>query len=280
MRDYLIINGRNLKEFGIYAFGNSIHDFPERVVEKISVPGRTGDLLIDKGKWENIDVEYSVVLLDGANLDRLKSFLMTLNGYVRIESTFEPDYYRMGRFVGASSPKVHKEAATVTLTFDCKPQKWLKSGEKYIELEDGEPLTIQNPTPYATRPLLNVMVNSLYQTGKITVTNYIKGLNPYNDNIVVDIGHSIVTVKKYTTTWIEIDCETRTAYTALHDLAMDKIVSVEGGDFPQIMGRRYADESLQPSNFIDPLNITDSYTVIETEHMNDGVGVLPRWWTL
>lgn len=280
MRDYLIINGRNLKEFGIYAFGNSIHDFPERVVEKISVPGRTGDLFIDKGKWENIDVEYSVVLLDGANLDRLKAFLMTLNGYVRIESTFEPDYYRMGRFLSASSPKVHKEAATVTLTFDCKPQKWLKSGEvsnwsNSILVTEESPVTIYNPTAYPAWPYLMILPER--PSGTITFTNYLVCVNTYGQPYTKDIGHSIITAKREQHgNWYYIDCETKTAFWYGNNLT--SLITVEGGDFPQIMPKRYGNEPVDIEGEV--YTVIDSYTVVEMDNMSSFVHVAPRWWTL
>lgn len=283
MRDYLIINGRNLKEFGVYAYGNSIHDFPERVVEKISVLGRTGDLLVDKGKWENIDVEYSMVLLDGANLDYLKAFLLSLRGYVRIESTFEPDYYRMGRFLDASSPKVHKEAATVTLTFDCKPQKYLKSGENELcrlGTNYETQVTIHNPTMYTAKPLLKVAAENTVQTATFSVTNYVNIVNSGGGTGSIDVGHSVVTIKRTPGKFICIDCESGMAYDdAWGESLMDAIVSVDGGDFPQIMQKRYNGEPLNQSGDTRRF-VQDSYTVIEAGEGMYFISVTPRWWTL
>ena len=280
MRDYLILNGKNLMDFGLYAFGNSRHKFPERDVEVVEIPGRTGNLTLDKGRWKNIEVEYSVVIVgDGEfKVDELRAFLLSLYGYVKIESTFEPEYYRMGRLIGTPTPKAFKEAATVTLTFDCMPQKFLKSGQEAIDVPPGELITIYNPTMYTARPLISAKVDSLYQTGTITVTNYIRYPSG-NNEYTLDIGHSIVTVKRYQTTWIYLDCETKMAYSALAESAMDKIESIEGGDWPMILPKRYTNEPYIQPGFIEEVHILESYTTIQTEHMND-IYVVPRWWTL
>ena len=280
MRDYLIINGRNLKDFGLYAFGNSRHKFPERDVESVEIPGRTGNLTIDKGRWKNIEIEYSVAIVNEAEfkVDELRAFLLSLSGYVRIESTFEPEYYRMGRLIGTPTPKAYKEAATITLTFDCQPQKFLKSGELALDTPENTSATVYNPTVYTARPRIMIMVNT-HPTGSIGITNYVRYFAAGQEHDV-DVGHSVITVQKYVTTAIYIDCETQMAYTNLNESAMDKIVSIEGGDWPKFMPKRHAGEMMRPtSQFSGEVEVLESFSVIQSTNV-DGLAVIPRWWTL
>ena len=275
MRDYLIINGKNLMEFGLYAFGNSRHKFPERDVDTVEIPGRTGNLTVDKGRWKNIEVEYSVVLLgDGEfKVDELRAFLLSLSGYVRIESTFEPEFYRMGRLVGTPTPKAYKEAATLTLAFDCMPQKFLKSGEEAIPITDG--MVLYNPTAYIARPLLTLNADAYGTTyGTITVSNHINAVNLSGVDVTLDIDTSTIT-DKYANV-LYVDCETKMAYLPWQASAMDKI-EVTGGDFPKLMPKHFRDETLQMNGV--KYTAKDSYTVFHITRM-DGAEVTPRWWTL
>ena len=278
MRDYLIINGRNLKEFGVYAFGNGIHKFPEREVERITIPGRTGDLLIDKGRWENIDIDYSMALLDGANMDRLRAFLLSLRGYVRIESTFEPDYFRMGSFVAASEPKVHEEAATVKLTFNCKPQRWLKSGERELALTwdewslDRVKTDIINPTDYDALPIIEIDRQSTYTaTEVITILHRVKTVNGSDEYIYSSEIRISPDVPSGTN--IKIDCEAKTAYAGGTSLSDKVSIYPAGGEFPSLIAN-HTDYRYYGTPVFNP------YTRIMYDEGDTVVKVIPRWWTL
>ena len=48
--------GRSSKDFGIYLSGSGVFNAPERDVETISIPGRSGDLILDNGRFKNISV--------------------------------------------------------------------------------------------------------------------------------------------------------------------------------------------------------------------------------
>ena len=47
-------NGRSSSEFGVYISGGGTYNAPERDVEFMAMPGRSGDLLIDNGRFKNI----------------------------------------------------------------------------------------------------------------------------------------------------------------------------------------------------------------------------------
>lgn len=152
----------SITDFDVYISGEGLFNAPKKDVESINIPGRNGALLIDNGRYENIEVTYPAAFYkEGlynfiANLSALRAALMSKKGYQRIEDSFHPDEYRMGALIGGLevNPVKYNTAATFDMVFDCKPQRFLKSGEVAQEFTaDGE---ILNPTFYESSPLLEV----------------------------------------------------------------------------------------------------------------------------
>lgn len=152
----------SIEDFGVCISGEGLFNAPKKDVESIDIPGRNGALLIDNGRYENIEVTYPAAFyMEGlynfiANLSALRAALMSKKGYQRIEDSFHPDEFRMGALIGGLEvdPVKFNTAATFDMVFDCKPQRFLKSGEVAQEFTaDGE---ILNPTFYESSPLLEV----------------------------------------------------------------------------------------------------------------------------
>lgn len=139
-------NGVDLSTFGLYVSGNKTFDAPERDVDKVEVPGRSGDLIFDNGRFKNVELHYEYCFIASntsdfdTNFSNLKNFLLSDPGYHRLEDTYHPDEYRMAAFLGPIevSMDASLEIGTFDLVFDCKPQRYLKSGEEWTDLElDG-----------------------------------------------------------------------------------------------------------------------------------------------
>ena len=62
MKNYLIFNGINSKDLGIKIERHNNFSSPQRVVERIKVPGRTGEIIINDNSYENIIFEYEFIL--------------------------------------------------------------------------------------------------------------------------------------------------------------------------------------------------------------------------
>lgn len=134
---YLIFDGVNLTDrFGLVLSGAGTYDAPARAVEGITIPGRSGNLLRDDGNYLNLDVTYAgcgLKLRDRSKLDELRAFLSARQGtYFQLADSYHLDEYRMARFVGPFIPtmSVALKLATFDLTFDCKPQRFLLSGDQ------------------------------------------------------------------------------------------------------------------------------------------------------
>ncbi|WP_207120164.1 hypothetical protein [Bulleidia sp. zg-1006] len=121
-------------------------------------------------------------------LDELRAYLNAFNGYQRLEDTINSTYYRMARYNGSFEVESKdKLAATFDITFDCMPQKFLKSGEVVTTLTTSG--TITNPTNYVAKPILKI-----YGVGTIK------------------IGQSAIKILKSGNKYIEVDCDLLNAY--------------------------------------------------------------------
>lgn len=152
----------NTKDFDVYISGEGLFNAPKKDVEKIDIPGRNGALLIDNDRFDNIEVTYPAYFYKPniydftGYLSALRAAIMSKKGYQRLEDSFHPDEYRMGAFIGGLEidPVKFNTAATFDMVFDCKPQRFLKSGEVAQEFTDDG--TILNPTNFDSSPLLEV----------------------------------------------------------------------------------------------------------------------------
>lgn len=151
----------NSLDYGIFVTGDAVYNAPERAVERVSVAGRNGDLLIDQGHWNNIEVSYPCGTFAETASDfsrkiaAFRNAVVSQLGYQRLSDTYNDSEYRMAdASAGFDVTPTLGKAGEFTLTFNCKPQRWLASGEATITVADGE--TLVNPTLYDAHPLLAV----------------------------------------------------------------------------------------------------------------------------
>jgi phage-related protein len=137
----LKINGQALE--GIYVDAAISFNKPAKRVSTYSVPGRNGDLVIDEGTFDNVLITYPVFEKSTfpTEFDAIVNYLASLEGYQRIECSNDPQHYRLGRFVVPQNPTAKRlnRDGYWQLSFDCKPQRWLLSGEEDTEI-DANPI--------------------------------------------------------------------------------------------------------------------------------------------
>lgn len=159
----IIFGGVNSADYGIYISGEGVFNAPKRDVEMISIPGRNGAFALDKGRFENIEVTYPAFNFEpddyasfAQNLSDFRNAISSLRGYQRLTDTFHPDEYRMATYISGLEvkPIKYNTASEFNIVFDCKPQRWLMSGETAIEVESGT--TLLNPTLFESSPMLEV----------------------------------------------------------------------------------------------------------------------------
>lgn len=242
MNNYLQFGNVNSLDYGVLLAGDGTFNAPRRDVETVEIPGRNGELLIDRGRYDNITVEYTSYIY-AENLEtfrtKLNNFRNALSsqiGYQMLTDTFHPDEYRLGTFINGfeAEPIHYNTLAEVKLSFDCKPQRFLLSGDTEITVASGTTLT--NPTLFAALPLIRVE-----GTGALT------------------IGNQNITITGTSSQIIYIDCELMDAYTLSGGAivsANDKIDLNEAA-FPTLSGETAI-----------------SFTGLAS------VKITPRWWRL
>ena len=103
------------------------------VVEAQTIPGRNGDLIWETGSYENRSGSASCFCLQKDVEKAISSagrFLMSKKGYRRLETSDDPDHYWMARV--ENSPRIEQRLrmlAPFEIGFDCKPQRFVKTGE-------------------------------------------------------------------------------------------------------------------------------------------------------
>lgn len=159
-------DGKCSADFGIVASGVNVFNAPERDVEKVTVPGRDGDLILDCGSLKNISVQYPISFSRDfpERAAAAKNWLLSAYGYRRLTDSYDPECFRLAAFSGPIDFDTPFKSRTgeSTLTFDCKPQLFLKSGEypqRFIV-----PTVLFN-SYFPSLPLIHV-----YGTGDGTIT--------------------------------------------------------------------------------------------------------------
>lgn len=153
------------RTYGVYITGEAVYNAPQRDVEMISIPGRNGAFALDKGRFENIEVTYPAGIFAETEADfaqavsDFRNYLCSRKGYCRLSDEYNPSEYRMAVYKsGLEVSPAQLRAGEFDITFDCKPQRFLTSGETAIEMVSAGSLVnqITNPTLFDSNPLLAV----------------------------------------------------------------------------------------------------------------------------
>lgn len=158
----LTFDGLSLSDYGVGITGAGVYNAPKRAVNMVTIPGRDGDYALDEGRFENIEITYPAGAFDddqpdfAEKMSDLRNELASRIGYKRLEDEYNPDEYRLGIFKDGLdvSPAHYSRAGEFDLVFNCKPQRFLTSGEVEQEITSGG--TITNPTLFESKPILLV----------------------------------------------------------------------------------------------------------------------------
>lgn len=157
----LQFDGEMSTDYGVQILGEGVFDAPKREVQMISIPGRNGAFALDKGRFENIEVTYPANIIADSTADfaeaisDFRNMLCSRRGYCRLTDDYHPDEYRMAVYKeGLEVDEKVLRAGEFDITFDCKPQRWLTSGENAVTVANNGTLT--NPTLFDSSPLLAV----------------------------------------------------------------------------------------------------------------------------
>lgn len=208
----IVYGGESSSSYGMVVAEAPAYERPKRKQTIYNVPGRNGSIIFQQDAWEDVNRSYNVWLAeDGTHtlaerVDALEAWLNSKTGYIRLEDNFEPDIFRLAYYSGGDGFTNNlTQYGEATLSFTCRPERFLKSGATSIAVDDGAVLT--NPTRYASKPLIYIEANG-----------------------TVQISINGVTITAEVTDYLYIDCESMNAYRQINEYKNDKI----SGAFPVI----------------------------------------------
>ena len=141
--------------------------FPKRKYIVQKVPGRSGDIILPESEdaFENYTQPYSVFLDSKApglpQASRaLAEWLLGNPGYHRLEDSYDPDFYRMAYYAGGEQfVNWFNEYGQGTLTFNCAPKRFYKSGEAAIDITTNG-TKLYGPSIFRSHPIVRIKANS------------------------------------------------------------------------------------------------------------------------
>ena len=165
----LTFDGVNSLDYGIYITGEAVYNAPERAVELVNIAGKNGALVLDQGRFENIEVTYHAGCFADNQEDfarkvmEFRNVLASRFHYVRLSDEYHSDEYRMALYKdGLEVDAVqYSTAGEFDITFNAKPQRFLTSGEvpvtaddwSDVQTESGSLVTIDNDGSLAVKSL-------------------------------------------------------------------------------------------------------------------------------
>lgn len=203
----LKINGTALA--GIYVDASLAFNKPAKDTETFRIPGRNGALVIDHGTWDNVIITFPCYAKSIATFESIINQLGALSGYQKIECTNDVTHFRMGVPIIPQAPTVKRINTTAwfNLSFNCKPQRFLTSGESVTTKTASGSIT--NPTSYASKPLLRI-------TGTGTFT----------------INGTAITIANHGQSYVDIDCEMQDCFYGSTNL--NQYVAFTSHEFPTL----------------------------------------------
>lgn len=147
-------------------YGIIVEDFPTlchpaKRGEAYQVMGRSGTFYREDGTYDNYVQPYNIAIREGdfrrADLraNDIAAWLLGSKGYTMLEDSFEPEHFRLARFAGPMNiAQLLGLYGRCTLEFDCRPERWLKSGTKRLNILDNA--SVFNPTQFPAKPLIYV----------------------------------------------------------------------------------------------------------------------------
>lgn len=203
MINFFEFNGTNSKDYGILLMDKSAYSRPERDLTYISVAGRSGDLIIDNGRYKNQNITYKCRLFAPTEEEQNFSTSYALNdivgelesngNYYKLHDSYNPDYFRFAAFNGniEVSQTKYPDIVDFSLTFNCKPYLYRWDGQNAVSFNySATAQTIVNPEKESTKPYIKV-----YASGDCSMS-----INGYS--------FQLYGVSDY----YELDCETQNCY--------------------------------------------------------------------
>ena len=182
----IIFNNKSSADCRIQVAHPPGYAYPERDYTITHIPGRNGDIIQDNGCYKNVErtyeVSFEVTNEDFATYaNAVSALLHSTTSYALLEDSYEPNYYRMATYQESNIfENLYNQAGTATIVFECKPQRFLKTGDNTIAIQNS--LTIMNPTGFDAYSLFKVTGTS----GVLTVNGNSIAISSIDSFVMLD----------------------------------------------------------------------------------------------
>lgn len=273
----IYFNGISSKDVGIEVETYPRYEIPEKNVTTYEIPGRNGNIVVDNGTFKNAITSYDVSFLaeDGeynSQIHKIAAWLYSPSGYAILEDSYDIEYYRMARISSSTDfENLFNKAGKATLEFDCKPQRFLKNGDKsrIIKTETNAVIStkLHNPTLFNSNPIIKI-----YNQSKSDTTKRISNFKVGDTTIKFSDLIQDATKLSYDLINIVIDFETHNAYYYNSNDEESKKYALSAYAYSKLFDKCI---NLVPGDNLITLNLV-SVSANDTVYME----IIPRWWTL
>lgn len=169
MINWLNFKDKDSRDFGLYIRKKDTYNRAKRDISFISVPGRSGDVVIDNGRYENVEIKYALRLFSTQyselsdnqnffwNWEDVCRWLIADGNYYRLYDSYDPLYYRKAcladEFV-VEQP--HHSVGDFEVKFNCKPYRYRHDGDSVTEITQQNTV-IDNTEMYDSLPYIKII---------------------------------------------------------------------------------------------------------------------------
>lgn len=201
---YFYFDGTDSRDYGIYLSSAIKIGGAQPNVERVTIPGRSGELLRYDGSFTNVSFA-AECFVRGAQpseaIAAIAQWLLGVQGYRRLEFPWE-DGFRMAYVTGAPGTEcLSRGVRTFTLEFSCTPQVWTYAGQQVIQVANGD---ILHNEWMEAKPLIWIVGAG---SGTLKVGSV---------NVELDLSPSGT---------LELDCETQNAQRVIDQKNQNSLIS-------------------------------------------------------
>lgn len=155
------------------------------VLEQQSIAGRNGDLIYFTGAYENrgaVAQCYALQFDVNTAVLAANKFLLSKSGYRRLQASDDPDHYWMAHVEnGAEVAQRMRTLNPFTISFDCKPQRFLTAGKYPVSFTESG--VIVNQYGFKALPFVTVYGSG---SGNLTIGNRTVRIDLLNNVMFLD----------------------------------------------------------------------------------------------
>ena len=266
-KDHFVFDGVDSRTFNVLLFDKSTSTSPKKDYTVTAIPGRNGDYVMSNKRVANVQQIYDVLIPDrfDENYADLRNFLLSRDGYCKLEDTIHPNEYYMAYFFDVITPilpKRSRDMGKFQLVFNRKPQRWIDSGaDEYILRNNSSNVTttILNPTPYGCYPML--MLTGTAMSSGVTVT----------------VGNNRVSWDNYTGTGYNYMNNTANTLYVDMDSTQTYVKTTDGTIYPINSAVKYIIDTEYPFQLRPG---TNNVYVSSNASRVTSLKIIPRWFVL